>query len=398
MTTVWKAAEPKLTLGMTRLLREPSQYLPADAKVGFVGNYNAVDERGTPFIRLLHEHSGISLQAIFAPEHGLWAAAQAGVRVGHEVDQHTGVPVHSLYGETFKPTPEMLHDIDVLLIDARDSGCRYTTGSSTMALCLEAAAENNKPVVITDRPNPLGGQKVEGGVLKPGFESFVGFHTLAVRHGMTAAELASMYRAEAGLDTELTIVPMEGYRRDMLYPETGLLWVSSPNMPGFETQCVYPATCLFEGTSCSEGRGTAKPFRLIGSPWLDEIQLADALNGISLKGVVFRPARFLPMFSKHEQEVCRGVEVHVTDPERLQPVEIGVHMIYEVRRQDPDKFAWKGFEDLTTGRRLFIDLLTGSEYLRRAMDDGQTPEDIMAEWAGDLEEFRSRRTQHLVYD
>ncbi len=387
----------RVKLGLTRFLEQPGLYLDRGSRVGFVGNYNAVDEQGLPFIRLLCDHPDIQLAAIFAPEHGVWGAVQAGVRLSHDVDEYTQAPVFSLYGDTLKPTPDMLEGIDVLLIDARDSGCRYTTGSSTMALCMEAAAEKGIPVIVTDRPNPLGGRKLAGGVLEPEYSSFVGFHTLAVRHGMTGGELAKMYNGETGLSADLTVVPLQGYGRDMLYPDTGLLWVSSPNMPGFETAVVYPGTCLFEGTSCSEGRGTTKPFRLIGSPWLNEMQLADELNSVGMQGVVFRAARFLPMFSKHCNELCHGVEVHVTDPTVLEAVALGVHMTQAVRRQDPEAFQWQGFAELASGKRLFIDLLTGSGNFRRWIEEGRSADQILETWQAELPGFVDRRSQYLLY-
>ena len=389
-------AGARVRLGLSRFLDNPREYV-GDGRVGLVANYNAVNEKGNPLILALHEHPDINLTAIYVPEHGLWGAEQAGVRVGHGVDDVTGVRVFSLYGENLKPTPEMLAEVDVLLIDTRDMGCRYTTGSSTMVLCMEAAAELGKPVVVMDRPNPLGGTVLEGNVLHEDFRSFVGFHTISIKHGLTAGELAVMYNTETGLNADLTVVQMEGWEREMLYPETGLLWVSSPNLPTFESIAVYPGTCLFEGTNCSEGRGTTKPFRLIGSPWLDEVRLAKDLNSAGLPGVVFRPTRFIPLYSKYNGEVCRGVEVHITDVNAIEPVRLGVLMVYMIRQQDTERFQWRGFEDQATGGRIFIDLLTGGTQFRQWIDEGRTPDEIMEVWRPELAAFAQRREQYLLY-
>ncbi|MGE5577780.1 MAG: exo-beta-N-acetylmuramidase NamZ domain-containing protein, partial [Syntrophothermus sp.] len=361
---------PRVKLGVTKLLAEPEKYLgKARARVGLVANYNAVDEDATPIIRLFSECPAIELARIYTPEHGLWGCEQAGVRVGHTVDERTGVDVISLYGETVKPTPEMLADIDVLIRDGNDIGARYWTELSTTALCIEAAAEAGKPVIVADRPNPLGGEIVEGNLLDLAYRSFVGYDRIPIRHGMTPGELAAMFAGESRLDVDLRVIPMDNWRRDMLFSETGHFWTGTPNMPTFETALVYPGTCLFEGTTLSEGRGTTKPFRLVGAPWLDPIDLADRLNAMDIDGVRFRPARFRPMFSKHSGAVCAGVEVYVADARELQPVRLGISMLYAVREQNPKAFGWHGAENQgkagsAEGRRLFIDLLAGGTDLR----------------------------------
>ncbi len=406
-------ARAAVKLGVTKLLEEPKKYLGrAKARVGLVANYNAVDEHARPIIRLLGECSEIELARIYVAEHGLWGCEQAGVRVGHLVDPLTGVDVVSLYGETVKPDPEMLEEIDVLVCDGNDIGSRYWTCLSTTALCIEAAAEAGKRVIVTDRPNPLGGTAVEGNILDAGYRSFVGYDRIPIRHGMTPGELAAMYAGEHGLDVHLSIIPMDGWTREMLFPETGHFWTGTPNMPGFETALLYPGTCLFEGTALSEGRGTTKPFSLIGAPWLDAIDLADRLNALGLSGVRFRPAHFRPVFSKHSGLECAGVEVYVTDARGLQPVRLGVTMLAAAREQNPDAFCWHGAADgadeAGSGgsarvpgsdgkKRLFIDLLAGGADLRTRIEGGATPDEIMAGWEREIAEFMDVRERYLMY-
>ncbi len=396
---------PKVRLGATKLHAEPEKYLGrARARVGLVANYNAVDEYATPIIRLFSECPGIKLSRIYAAEHGLWGCEQAGVRAGHAVDERTGVDVISLYGETVKPTPEMLGDIDVLVCDGNDVGSRYWTGLATTALCIEAAAEAGKPIIVTDRPNPLGGKIAEGNLPDMAYRSFVGYDRIPIRHGMTPGELAAMFAGESRLDVDLRVIPMDNWRRDMLYSETGHFWTGTPNMPTFETALVYPGTCLFEGTTLSEGRGTTKPFRLVGAPWLDAIDLADRLNAMAIGSVRFRPARFRPMFSKHSGVECAGVEVHVTDAGELRPVRLGISMLYAVREQNPDAFGWHGSENQgdeagsAEGRRcLFIDLLAGGADLRTCIEDGATPDEIMNRWEPETALFMKMRERYLMY-
>ncbi|MGE5552219.1 MAG: exo-beta-N-acetylmuramidase NamZ domain-containing protein [Bacteroidota bacterium] len=403
-TPVRGGIAPRVKLGVTKLLAEPEKYLgKARARVGLVANYNAVDENATPIVRLFGACPSVKLSRIFTAEHGLWGCEQAGVRLGHTVDAHTGVEAISLYGETQRPTPEMLHDIDVLICDGNDIGARYWTGLATAALCIEAAAEAGKPIIVTDRPNPLGGKMVEGGLLDLAYRSFVGYDRIPIRHGMTPGELAAMFAGEARLDVDLRVIPMEDWRRDMLFPETGHFWTGTPNMPTFETALVYPGTCLFEGTTLSEGRGTAKPFRLIGAPWLDAIGLADRLNAMDIGGARFRPARFRPMFSKHGGVECAGVEVYVTEARALQPVRLGLSMLQAVREQNPEAFGWHGAGDqgdkagAAGGRRLFIDLLAGGTDLRTWIEDGATPDAILGRWEPGIARFMKRRERYLMY-
>jgi uncharacterized protein YbbC (DUF1343 family) len=282
----------------------------------------------------------VQLVALFGPEHGLQGAAQAGEVVATATDERTGLPVYSLYGETRAPTPEMLADLDVLLFDVQDAGTRYFTYPSTLLLVLRAAAAVGLKVVVLDRPNPLGGKAVQGNVLDPAFTSFVGAHPVAIRHGLTLGELALLVNDEAGVGADLAVVPAAGWRRSQWYDETGLPWVPpSPNLPHLAAVALYPGTCLLEGTNVSEGRGTTQPFELCGAPWIDGERLRALL--VERLPAAVRPRRcaFVPAYSKHAGEVCEGVALHVFDRAALDPVAVGVQLIFALRDLYPEQFA-----------------------------------------------------------
>src|SRR5512137_2968769 len=292
-----RLAEPPVGVGLEVLLRSRGGPLRG-RRVGLICNPTAVDGRLRHAADLLHALPGVTLAALFGPEHGVRGDAQYLVSVAGEVDAAPGLPVHSLYGATaasLRPPPAALAGLDVLCFDIQDVGARYYTYQATMLLCMEAAARAGLAFVVLDRPNPIGGLRVEGPALRPGFESFCGLHDLAPRHGLTVGELARLFVAERGLDLDLAVVPCEGWRRGEGARATGLPWVSpSPNMPTPETALVYPGMCLLEGTNLSEGRGTTRPFELFAAPWLDPAALAAALGADRLPGVRFRPASFTP--------------------------------------------------------------------------------------------------------
>ncbi|MDD5092705.1 MAG: DUF1343 domain-containing protein, partial [Candidatus Wallbacteria bacterium] len=304
---------------------------------------------------VLHEKA--DLKALFAAEHGIRGAEQAGDLVDSAADPVTGAPVFSLYGSTKKPTLEMLDKIDVLCYDMQDVGARFYTYIYTMAYCMEACAEAGKTFVVFDRPNPISG-KIEGIPLDPAFKSFIGNYPIVQRYGLTPGELAGFINKEFGIGCRLEVVPLQGWSRDMYYEDTGLgTWVMpSPNMPTVDTAVVYTGTCVFEGTNLSEGRGTTRPFELIGSPWINGQKLAEKLNSLELPGVKFRPAGFKPYFSKHSGETCSGVQVHVTDRQAFSAVKTGFAMLYTVRDMFPEKFQYLESN--------FIDKLAGGSYIR----------------------------------
>lgn len=287
---------PTVRSGLEVLVEERLD-LVRDRRVGLIANPACVDHTLRHAVELLLGN-GVNLTSLFGPEHGFRGNVAAGVHVDSVVDVRTGIPIHSLYGSTKKPTPEMLSGVDVLLYDAQDGGARFLTGTSVMAKAMEAAGESGIPFIVLDRPNPLGGIEIEGPVLDPAVSSFVGLYPIPIRHGMTRGELARMLQGEFGLSVELTVVPMVGWERSMRFEQTGLPWVmTSPDMPSLDTVNIYPATCPFEGTSCSEGRGTTRPFELIGAPWMDGRAVADEMNALDLPGVRFREAFFTPTTS-----------------------------------------------------------------------------------------------------
>jgi len=370
--------------------------------VGLVCNPTSVDRRLRHAADLLHEAPGVRLSALFGPEHGVRGDVQymAAARGGR--DRGTGVPVFSLYGETpesLRPGARMLRGLDAIVFDIQDVGTRYYTYQATMLYCMEAASRARIGFFVLDRPNPVGGRHVEGPALRPGFESFCGVHDTAVRHGMTAGELASLYRKERNLDLELTVVPCRGWRRNMSQRDTGLPWVfPSPNMPTPETALVYPGMCLLEGTNLSEGRGTTRPFELFGAPWLDAEELAGALSAQRLPGVRFRPVRFVPTWDKHAGKRCHGVELFVFDPEAFRPFRTGMACVAAARAQDPKRFRWRTEPyEFVEGIPAF-DLLCGSDRERKAIERGLGWRDLAQAWRPEERAFLRRRAPFLRYD
>jgi uncharacterized protein YbbC (DUF1343 family) len=373
----------------------------AGRRVGLVANPTAVTRALVHAADLLHGAPGVRLAALFGPEHGVRGDAQYMAAVGGERDARTGLPVHSLYGETpasLRPTGEQLDGLDALVFDVQDVGARYYTYQATMLLCMEAAAEAGKAFVVLDRPNPIGGVLVEGPALRPGFESFCGLHDLAVRHGLTVGELALLFRAERKLDLELEIVPCRGWRRGATFRETGLPWVfPSPNMPTPETALVYPGMCLLEGTNLSEGRGTTRPFELFGAPWLDADRLAHDLAREGLPGVGFRPASFVPTWDKHAGVRCHGVDLVVRDPARLRPFRTGLAAVIHARAQDPARFAWRREPYEFVRDVPAFDLLCGSAREREAIEAGASVSDLAGPIAAEERAFARRRAPYLRY-
>jgi uncharacterized protein YbbC (DUF1343 family) len=369
--------------------------------VGLVCNPTSVDARLRHAADLFAAAPGVELAALFGPEHGVRGDAQYMVAVGAERDARTGVPVHSLYGdraESLKPTPAQLEGLDLLVFDIQDVGARYYTYQATMMLCMEAAAAAGLPFLVLDRPNPIGGVAVEGPALRPGFESFCGLHDLAVRHGMTVGELARLFAEERRIDVALEVLECAGWRRGAGYRETGLPWVfPSPNMPTPETALVYPGLCLLEGTNLSEGRGTTRPFELLGAPWLDGQRLAEALAADRLPGVRFRPASFVPTWDKHAGVRCHGVELHVTDPARFRPFRTGLACVVRARGQDPERFRWRTEPYEFVQGVLAFDLLCGSARERLAIEAGAEPAALFGPIAGEERAFARRRAAYLAY-
>jgi uncharacterized protein YbbC (DUF1343 family) len=366
--------------------------------VGLLCHQASVTRSLTPAAEALRSMKGVKLRRLFAPEHGLTGAAQDHAHIDAERDPLTGLPVVSLYGKRLEPPPASLEGIETFVIDLQDVGARYYTFTWTMALAMRSAARVGLPVVVLDRPNPLGGQELEGNMPDPRFASFVGLYPLPTRHGMTIGELAGYLNETHGLGCDLTVVPMLGWRRAMLWEATELPFVApSPNMPTVDTARVYPGGCLIEGTNLSEGRGTTRPFEWIGAPYLDGPRLAHALERRGLPGVRFRGIGFEPAFHKWKGRRCGGVQVHVTDPRRFKPVATYLALIAEARRQSPRHFKWRPPPYEFEWRKLPIDLLGGGPSMRRAVERGAARSALEASWRRDLARFTRTRRPFLLY-
>jgi uncharacterized protein YbbC (DUF1343 family) len=372
-------------------------------RVGLLAHAASVDRRLRHAVDLLQAVRDVKLVSVFGPEHGWLGQAQDLEAVGDEPRIGAGGPrIVSLYGDTvesLRPTAEQLAEIDVLVIDLQDIGSRYYTYQATMLYCLEAAHAIGLRVVVLDRPNPIDGLTIEGPALAPGHESFIGPYDIAVRHGMTLGELARLYQAEKKLhNIGLEILPCSGWERGTYHDETRLPWVmTSPNMPTVETATVYPGQCLFEGTNLSEGRGTTRPFELIGAPWLDARALAARLNGESIPGAAFRATVFNPTFQKHAGKNCGGVQLHVTNRRAFQPVRTGLAMLEAIRFLSGERFVWRSGTYEFVSDPIAFDLLIGSSRERLALEAGTPWREIVERWKAEEAAFAERRAPHLIY-
>jgi uncharacterized protein YbbC (DUF1343 family) len=387
----------KVTTGLDKLLRD--KLLPQGTKVGLLAHAASVDSALTHAAQLLYEDTRIELVALFGPQHGFSTLQQDNmIETPHVLHALMKIPVHSLYSETRQPTPEMLDDIDVLVVDLQDVGTRVYTYIWTLLLCMRACRDANKPVVVLDRPNPIGGVMVEGNVLDMEYESFVGHGPIPMRHGMTIGELALLFNAEYVKSCELSIVEMDNYQRHMNFRDTGLPWVApSPNLPSLEAALVYPGMVLIEGTNLSEGRGTTQPFEFMGAPFINSQELADDLNARSLPGVYFRPHDFEPTFHKFMEKQCGGIQVHVTDAGVFKPYCCGLEVLSAMLRLYPDGFAWRQppyeyEEDLMP-----IDILIGESHIREELEKGTAVDVLENEWKPKLQAFNKLRESNLLY-
>ena len=371
-------------------------------RVGLVTHPAAVDSRLRGAVDLFAAAEGVKLVAIFGPEHGLQGQAQDLIGVAGNEAKAVPATVVSLYGSsaaTLRPTAEQLKGIDVLVVDLQDVGSRYYTFQATMRYCLEVALPLGILVLVLDRPNPLGGIAVEGPALRAGYESFVGAHDLAIRHGLTVGELAMLYQKELKLGPgELRVVACEGWKRRDYFEATGLPWVlPSPNMPTLDTAVVYPGQCLIEGTNLSEGRGTTRPFEICGAPWLDAGKLASRMNAEKLAGVTFRSAWFRPTFQKHAGKDCGGVQLHVTDRAEFQPVRTSLALLSAMREMSGDKFAWRTEVYEFVSNPIAIDLLFGSDRERQQIEAGKPWREIASSWELEEQAFDHRRHSAWLY-
>ena len=390
-------APASVSLGSDRLVASDRL---GGQRVGIVCNPASVDAAFCHVIDRVVAVPGATLAALFGPQHGFHSVAQDNmIETLHARHPRYGVPVYSLYSDTREPTAEMLSDLDLLVIDLQDVGTRVYTYVYTMANCLRAARRHGVPVVVCDRPNPIGGVAVEGPVLTPPLASFVGQFPIPLRHGMTIAELAQLFNQHFGLGADLEIIPMTGWTRSMYYEDTGLPWIMpSPNLPTTEGAVVYPGGVLFEGTNVSEGRGTTRPFELLGAPWVEADALVETLNSLTLPGVVFRPVEFEPTFQKHAGQVCGGCQLHVTDRTQFEPVQAAVTLMQAIRQQNSGAFEWRQppYEYETV--MLPIDILAGTARLREQIDHDVVGRDIASTWTSEVVEFDTTRRRFLLYE
>jgi len=370
------------------------------ARVGLIVNPASIDSRLAHAADLFFEHPQINLTSLFGPQHGIRGETQDNMIEWQSFrDSRTRLPAYSLYGETRKPLPEMLDEVDTLVFDIQDTGTRVYTFIYTCALAMEAAREQGKKFIVLDRPNPIGGIQTEGNLLEMEYRSFVGLYPIPMRHAMTVGELARMFNREFGIECELEVIEMEGWRRDMYFEDTRLPWVMpSPNMPTIDTALVYPGSVMIEGTLLSEGRGTTRPFEIIGAPYIDPVALVRELKRERLSGVVFRPLHFQPTFHKFAGELCGGLQLHVTDRKLFKPVITGVALINVIRRLHKDHFGWKPPPYEYVRDRLPFDVITGSAKLRREIEADATIADIEAGWREGLADFNERRRAYLLYN
>lgn len=369
-------------------------------KVGLVVHPASINKYFNHTIDLLLGFNKVEVKAIFGPQHGIYGQTQDNmIEWEGFIDEKTGIPIYSLYGKTRKPTPEMLKDIDVLIVDLQDIGSRYYTFIWTLDLCMEACLEDGKALIVLDRPNPIGGHIIEGPVLNPDYSSFVGRKPLPVRHGMTIGEIADYIMNEFYPSLEFYIIRMKGWKRNMWFENTRLPWVlPSPNMPSIFSAMVYPGMCLLEGTNISEGRGTTLPFQIFGAPFIKPERLIKYLNEFGLEGVYFRPLYFQPTFHKFKDIPCGGAQIHILDREKFKPFKTGVAVLKAIYDLYRDEFLWKEPPYEYELEKMPIDILAGSDKLRFFIESGKDIHFMEEWWITDCEEFDKRyRRKYLLY-
>jgi len=392
------AREALVEFGIDVFLADHARNLTG-ARLGLLCNHASVNRDLVHDRFLIGQHDDLQLSCLFSPQHGFSAEKQDNmIESAHGVDLATGLTVFSLYGDGRRPTAEMFDQIDVLLIDLIDVGTRVYTFMYTMAYCLEAAAEWGKKVVVLDRPNPIGGTRVEGNIVTDELRSFVGLYPIPMRHGMTLGELAILFNDEFGIGAELEVSPARGWRRGHRYDETGLPWVfPSPNMPTLDTALVYPGQVIWEGTNVSEGRGTTLPFELVGAPYWDSDAITDRLGGYDLPGCLFRAVVFEPTSGKWAGSPCNGFHLHVTDRERFLPYRTSLALYQTVYRLYPENFHYKEPPYEYEFEKLPMDLIIGDQGVRIQLEDGVSPELLEEQWQAELQGFMRTRSRCLLY-
>jgi uncharacterized protein YbbC (DUF1343 family) len=389
---------PRVRTGLERLLADPPPWL-AGQRIGLLCNPASVGPGYRHARELLSERFPGQLRVLFSPQHGFHAEKQDNmIESGDGVDSLLGLPVFSLYGATRVPTCAMFADLDVLLVDLQDVGTRVYTFVYTLSYCMETARDCGKRVLVLDRPNPVGGDRREGNLLRPEWASFVGRYPLPMRHGLTIGELARLFGGRYGIGCDLAVVRMSGWERAMHFAETGLPWVApSPNLPTPGSALVYPGQVLWEGTNVSEGRGTTQPFELFGAPYVDVAAIAADLPPEALEGAVLRPVAFEPTSNKWQGQCCRGFQIHVTDARRLSPYRLTLALLQAMLRRHPGEFAWRPPPYEYEFEKLPIDLLLGDAVLRRRLETLEPLAEIERSWAAELQEFGRMTREILLY-
>jgi len=391
-------ARKQVRLGIEKLL-EDRDHLLRGARLGLVCNQASVNHQLHHVADLLKQHPAAELRALFGPQHGVRGDVQDNmIETEHAIDRETGLPIYSLYSETREPTESMFRDLDLLIFDMQDVGCRIYTFAYTMANCMVAARKFGKKVIVCDRPNPINGRDVAGNVLEKGHESFVGQYPIPTRHGMTLGELARMFNDHFEIKCELDVLQMDGWDRNCWHDETDAPWVMpSPNMPTIEAATVFPGTVHFEGTQVSEGRGTTRPFEFVGAPYIVSEEFAAHLNNANLPGVYFRSCIFRPTFQKHAGISCGGVQLHVIDRDNFEPVTTGLTMVKVAHDLYPGQFSWKEPPYEYVYDRNPFDVIAGTIKVRQAIEEGSTIAELQESWKPGLSEFKKLREEFLLY-
>ncbi len=388
----------QIKLGLEKVLAHPTKYF-GTMRLGLICNQATVDHHFRHAADLFFEHPEINLTTLFGPQHGIRGDVQDNmIETGHTTDPQTELPIYSLYSETREPTESMLAEVDALVFDLQDVGTRVYTFIYTMAKAMKSCARLGKKMFVLDRPNPINGEEVEGNILELGHESFVGMFPIPMRHGMTIGELALLFNEDFELRCDLQVIKMEGWERDFYGDETDTPWVMpSPNMPTVETAVVFPGTVYFEGIQISEGRGTTRPFEIIGASYINAAEFAKELNALDLEGVIFRPMGFVPTFQKEAGKSCAGVFVHVTDRNFYKPVISGIAIAKVAFELYPQEFKWKNPPYEYVYDRHPFDVIHGSTKLREAFESGNSIREIQNEWTNGEHEFIKQRAKFLLY-
>ena len=389
---------PSVSLGLEQLIASPPSEL-RNARLGLLCNSASVDSNIIHARQRLQAVFGERLKALYSPQHGFFAEKQDNmIESDHRKDRLLGLQVYSLYGRTRIPTQEMLDPIDVLLIDLQDVGTRVYTFMYTMSYCMEAARKFDKKVIILDRPNPIGGLAIEGNCLDPQWHSFVGRYPIPMRHGLTMGELARLFNDAYGIDCDLQVLPMGGWRRHMLFEETGLPWIPpSPNLPTPVSALVYPGQVIWEGTNVSEGRGTTQPFEIFGAPYIDPDRVLGATNELALEGTIMRMIEFEPTSNKWQGEICRGFQMHVSDTDRFKPYRASLSLLQAILHCHAGQFDWKAPPYEYEHKKMPIDLILGSQQIRNQLSDMKPVTALESDWQSELDAFDDLRKAYLLY-